>query len=728
MPRILFLLPLLFLAACQERDPWQDDASIPASISFNQHIRPLLLRECLQCHDSGRSEGGLRLDLRSGVSSVVTDNSPAKSRLWEVIAQNHPAPLPDREKALLWRWIRQGTPTEGHWASLPLKNVSPPIAGLSPAGEVDDLEFAFLSDALLGTQLSPDQSTDWTTLRTRRVDLIEALMGEPGFAQTFRARLMLLSGTRPVPEETPFDPYFRWVESEIAAPDFSLRNFFRNSLAGDLIPDAGEQGAIATAWTRLPSRADFPTLSHRVAQSFLALDLSRTPQPSDLWTDAATTLPLFLPTDARPFRSRLPIPPFLPLHTPRQSSALLATLSEEELLWRQAREVPDEADRFFQSWLAEVNPAPTIPDLLSALSFDDELTSDSSLTGRARVTSRANLLPGVQGTGIAAPATFSKLPLSSSRPFTFSFFLSVPELSKGLTPILSAETAEGAPVGFRFSLSSNGTVIQLLNGSDENSLSAVATILPTPGHWHHFAITYDGSRSATGLNLWIDSVAVALSVTNDELYGIAQSSQGSLQFAPGYESVAPAALDELQIYGRSLTELEVAHLRDGTSLFAAIRDEFPREDLLFRYYLSSQYEPFRQKLQAATEATSRVGMLQDSALLVPIARQGELPAVRPTLPFRPLPMSSEANRLGLADWLFHPRNPVTPRVMVSRLYQAIYGIALLPSGSDLSDPWRLPPNSQLLEFLAGELLRNDWELRAILKVILLNPPPTVSSV
>lgn len=726
MLRLPLILLLLLLASCQEKDPWRDDASLPEKISFNQHIRPLLQRDCLQCHGSERSEGGLRLDLPSGVSSVVTENSPRKSRLWEMIQDNHPAPLSEREQALFWRWIRQDTPSEGHWASLPIASETSPIARLADESLVGESEFSFLFNALLGRQPSQEDFSRWTEMQAPRAALIDSLMAEPDFAPNFRTRLLLLSGTNPVPDGTPFDPYFRWIESEIAAPDFSLQTFFRMSLAGDLVPESGEQGALASAWTRLPSRTDLGTLPRRIGRSFLDLDLTREAQPTDLWPDAAITLPLFMPKERPPFQGNIATPPFLPLYTPQQSSALETALVEEETLWQRAGEIPPAAELSFREWLAEQEAIPIIPDLVTALTFDEGKPLNSSPMGEIDATGPLQLLPGVQSTAVAAPASFTGVPLDSAHPFTFSFFLRVPELPTVATPVFLAETDQGAPVGFRLSLSTSELSLQLLNGSDENSLSVTTQTLPTPGHWHHFAIAYDGSRRASGLQLWIDSVALPLTITHDSLFGIAQSPDGRLQFAPILESLTSTLLDEVQIYQRLLSELELIHLRDGTSLFAAVRDEFPREDLLLRYYLSSQYPPFRAAIDSAASSSRKVGILQDSALLVPIAVQEELPSVRPTLPFHPLPMTSDANRLGLADWLFNDRNPVTPRVLVSRLYQMIYGIALLPQSADLSDPWQLPPNLQLLDFLARDLIKNDWELRAILKTILLNPPPTLS--
>jgi hypothetical protein len=565
-------------------------------------------------------------------------------------------------------------------------------------------------------------------MQSKRGALIEALMASPDFATNFYPRLLLLSGARPVATGTPFDPYFRWLETEVADPSFSLHNFFRNSLAGDLLPMAGQQGAIATAWTRLPTRTDLITLPRRVAHSYLALDLTRPPNPQDIWPDATTAIPLFLPEDnAPPFRDHLAVPPFLPLHTPTQMNALEAAEQNESALWLNTEEPPVNAEENFKAWLAQEDPAVTIPDLAVAMTFNEGLPADSAPIPRAGIASLPQFIPGVQEEAIVAPADFTGLPLSSSRAFTLSFFLKIPLLPEESTPILLATSPGGAPVGFRVSLSQDKLAIQLLQGSDANSISAEAALLPTPEHWHHIAIGYDGSRSAGGLRLWIDAAPVPLTTTQDSLYGIAQAPQGELLFRSPPDSVAPAAIDELQIYQSLLSGIEVAHLRDGTALLDAVREEYPREDTLFHYYLRSQSAPSREARQAAITASSRVGLLQDSALLVPVAADGKLPEVRPSLPFNSLPMDASADRLGLANWLFADENPLTPRVVASRRYQMVYGLSLLPESGDLSDPWELPPHPQLLEFLARELVDQNWNFRAILRTILRNPPPSLGA-
>lgn len=725
---LLLLCPLLLLFSCQEKDPWAHDSSLPQKISFNQHIRPLLARECIQCHGPESAQGNLRLDRPSGVSSVTSENSPKKSLLWEKILASHPVPLPERDQALLWRWIKQGTPSEEHWAALPL--ASPAPSSLPQPLSLDDTvsvaEFSFLARTLLGREPLPEEVALLEKSQPKRSQVIDGLMMSESFARAFRTRLLLLTGTKPMPKGTPFSPYFRWLENEIAEPDFSVRDFLTNSLAGDLPPQAGQQGTIATAWLRLPNQSGIDSLAERVADRLLGLDLTRPSNANDLWPRAAQTLPLFLPEFPNASSGRIANPPFLPVQTPEQRTALASAMTKEAERWEASGRTPEGAAEGFAAWLSDEARTAIVPDLAASYSFEQELPIDGAPNPSSAVKLGVNgLTKGVQGFALAAPADFQHLPLGSNRAFTLSFFLRVPTLPQADTPLLSSLTPEGAQVGFRFSLSQEGISIGLLNGSVANSLSTTTKVLPTPGHWHHFTITYDGSRSARGIALWIDAKEAPLETTNGHLYGIAEADGRELLFRfPQPEGSAPAALDELQVHHAVLSEMEIPNLRDGKALLAAVRDEFPREDLLFRYFLRSRSEAKRSAIREAVAASSKVGMLQDSAFLVPVAERTPPPAQRPTLPFLPLPHTSNPDRLGLAQWLCDDRNPVTPRVVVSRLYQMVYGVGLLPAGQDLSDPWQVPQDQALLDFLARDLIAKNWSLREILRTIILYPPPT----
>jgi len=718
--RRLFLLPLtlVLLVSCQERDPWAQDSSIPSEISFNQHIRPLLSSQCIQCHGPNIADGNLRLDLPSGVSTVVTDNSPKKSILWEKILTGHPTPLTSRDQALIWRWIKQGTPSEGHWASLPIKETSSDSlpAPLSLDDPITEAEFAFLARTLIGREPLAEETSLLAKSQPTRGQVLDGLMASESFARSLRTSLLLISGTKPLPKGTPFAPYLRWLENEIMDPQFSLRDFYVNALAGDLPPGAGQQGKIATAWVRLPNRTGFDSLAQRIAYCFLGLDLEQAPITNGLWPNAAEVLPEFLPHYPAAANGKIAIPPFLAVQTPPQAEALSKALKRESELWEAAHTPPESATAFFQQWMNEASPSVTIPDLATALSFDQNPPIDTAPTASGRLLSSVNHpIAGVQGRAISSPADFSGIPLNSVQAFTLSFFLKVPALPTEPAPILLATTEEGAPVGFRLSLSKQALSLQLLNGSKANSLAVSSQTLPTPGHWHHLVISYSGSRSAAGFKLWIDTKPTPLEITNSDLYGIAQAPQGKLLFRfPDNEAHQPAALDELQVHLAELSELEIAHLRDGKALLAAVRAEYPREDLLFNYYIRSKFEPQRAARQAAIAASGQVGAYQNQASLVPIAAAIPPNKVRPTLPFIPLPHNANPDRLGLAQWLFDEQNPLTPRVMASHLYQMVHGVSLLPVDS-------------LLDFLAQKLISTNWDLRTALRTICLYPPSLISA-
>ncbi|TWU02672.1 PSD1 and planctomycete cytochrome C domain-containing protein [Stieleria varia] len=86
---------------------------------FEQHIRPLFVAKCYECHAGENEEGGLRLDssdlLRKGGDSgpIVVAGSPAESLLvsainYDGLEMPPDAPLSVKEKELIDQWIRRG--------------------------------------------------------------------------------------------------------------------------------------------------------------------------------------------------------------------------------------------------------------------------------------------------------------------------------------------------------------------------------------------------------------------------------------------------------------------------------------------------------------------------------------------------------------------------------------------------------------------------------------------
>ncbi|MGI9472304.1 MAG: DUF1553 domain-containing protein [Rubripirellula sp.] len=78
------------------------------------------------------------------------------------------------------------------------------------------------------------------------------------------------------------------------------------------------------------------------------------------------------------------------------------------------------------------------------------------------------------------------------------------------------------------------------------------------------------------------------------------------------------------------------------------------------------------------------------------------------------------NRLELAEWLFHPNHPLTARVAVNRIWQQFFGMGLVETSENFGSQGSQPSHAELLDWLALELIRNEWDIRAIQMQVLLS--------
>lgn len=78
---------------------------------------------------------------------------------------------------------------------------------------------------------------------------------------------------------------------------------------------------------------------------------------------------------------------------------------------------------------------------------------------------------------------------------------------------------------------------------------------------------------------------------------------------------------------------------------------------------------------------------------------------------------SSKPRAEFASWLFEEKNPFTARVIVNRIWQGHFGRGLCENPSDFGVATSGPSHPELLDWLATELRRNDWSLKAIHQMI-----------
>src|SRR5439155_2213255 len=70
-----------------------------------------------------------------------------------------------------------------------------------------------------------------------------------------------------------------------------------------------------------------------------------------------------------------------------------------------------------------------------------------------------------------------------------------------------------------------------------------------------------------------------------------------------------------------------------------------------------------------------------------------------------------------ARWLVDPANPLTARVTMNWIWQRYFGRGLVATLEDVGTQGEKPSHPELLDWLASELLRQKWSLKAMHKLI-----------
>ena len=747
-------------------------------IEFNRDVRPILSENCFACHGPDRNarQVNLRLDRREDALArgVIEPGDASASRLVQRIRHENAAMvmppvatdkrLTDEQKQILSDWIAQGAEYQEHWAYLKPKR---PAAPSGPSG-IDHLVNLRLEER----GLRPVAEAGRRTLARRLSFDLTGLPPEPSLVDAF------VADTAPGAYERLLDTLLdsphhgermavHWLDLVRYADtvgyhgdtavnvypfrDYIVRSFNENKpfdemtleqLAGDLLEEPTPWQLVASGYNRL-SRMTNEGGSQ--AKEYLAKYASdRVRNISTVWLGSTLGCAechdhKFDPFLAKDFYSM---------------AAFFADIEEEGVFsgngnWGASVRVlaPDarrEMDRVEQR-LAELKPAAGPPPEVSARALEEFASYLREDLVRWRVLDPDRVWTDCTHPDFDQCGRFAlqeeadgvvRVALSGEKKPSKSIHRAEIALSPGM---LTAVALELYPTGDYSSFYLSEFEVRLLGREDWPVRISLAGLVPDrEGPGSMLRDTLDDNYHTGWSGKWSDdSSRTALFVFEAPLQARAGErlqitligyQQGGLGLPSRFRLLGTdSAFPELPATGN----LRSAVLADGE------RDDAQRSALLEAYRGFGAFRPEWREIRALER---RKKELLDGAgeSLVAKAVDGPRPmrilprgnwmddsgeAVQPQVPQFMGPLASDGRRLSrldLARWVTDPDNPLTARVFVNRLWKMFFGTGLSKVLDDLGSQGEPPANQGLLDWLAVEFVESGWDVRHIVKTMLLS--------
>ncbi|MBG31107.1 MAG: hypothetical protein CMI31_14080 [Opitutae bacterium] len=396
-------------------------------------------------------------------------------------------------------------------------------------------------------------------------------------------------------------------------------------------------------------------------------------------------------------------------------------------------------------------------------SFDKNLTQDlarkegeNKLHGKAKAVGAAKFGGGlkIEGNGFVEVKGFGDF--EWNKPFSYGCWVKAPNGNQ--SGCVLGKMDEGNSFrGYDLWLQNGFAGAHIISKWQENAVKVVSKKRITAKQWQHIFVTYNGSGSAAGTQIYINGERQQKNVEADGLNAsivtkkpLRLGRRFNSSFANGVE------IDDVRFYDRELNDAEVKVLSGsdpiGPLLALASSDRTPEQTkVLFEHYLHSQDKPYkalidqRRKLDgelAAISGNSKVNSMimadnpQNKMRKTYVLMRGnysspdksaEISATTPAF----LPAMEEGlpkTRLGMAKWLMSPEHPLTARVTANRHWQTIFGRGIVDSPSDFGSQGSWPTHPELLDWLAADLRDNGWNVKRAIKQMVMSATYRQSSV
>ena len=750
-------------------------------IDFNRQIRPILSDKCYTCHgpDAAKRITGLRFDIEESAKTALSNGKlpilashPEQSEVIARVTSSNRAlrmppaymgkdPLSAKEIELLRQWISQGA----KW--LPFWSFVPPVKVPVPAGQ-NAIDF-FIDQRLRqeGLRRSPEADRG-TLIRRVALDLtglppspadvdgflkdssasayekvVDRLLASPGYAERMAFRWMEAArygDTNGYQTDGPRD-MFRWRDWVIEAYQHNMPydQFVAQQIAGDLMPGATRDQIIATGFNR----------NHRTTgEGGIIPEEYRVEYVADR---VQTTSTVFLGLTVGCARCHdHKYDPILQRDFYRMFAYFNQIPDEKGFVWNYGNEEP----------LIKA-PIPEQERKLSELDRKLAGAKEAWLTHYAKVRSAASTWhpkPGadwsvskglvfsnpqervLDGTTFFEQKEGKAVDFDYLQPFTYSVWIKPASLNGGVFSH-SDDYMEGS--GHGIYLIDGKVRFHLIHRWTDLGIRKETKTMVQLDKWQQLTVTYDGHRKAAGLQIYIDGVpqesTTLFDQNNEPLHvpnrPIRIGAAGGMKFAGAIRGAA--------IYDVALTPEEVeaisalGTLAEISALPSAARSRLQSTKLELAYLdleAAPEIRAAREDCQRAEEEREKYyntipsvmvmqdGAQRDSFLLKRGAYDAPGEKVAPAIPsiFGQTSPSSPPNRLGLAMWISGRDNPLTARVAMNRFWQSFFGYGIVKTVDDFGSQGEWPVHPELLDWLAVEFMDSGWDVKHILKTVVMS--------
>ncbi len=809
-------------------------ATLPDYIDYNFHIKPILSDRCFSCHgpDEEAREADLRLDdpqvaksRREDGHFAIREGNISKSALVERILSSDPEymmpppssklTLNDQEKALLITWIDQGAEYKEHWAFIPpVKPKLPEISQSLQEWSKNEIDY-FIASRLEQEGLLPNNPAqkellmrrlyfDLTGLPPEVADidrfladeseaavevLIDTLMQSPAYAE--RLTMEWLDIARYADSHGLHADGWRnmwpWRDWVIRAfqNNMSYDQFVTEQLAGDLLPEAGKQQILATAFHRNhPMTAEGGAIDEEFRLEYVA-DRTNTTATAfmGLTMECARCHDhKFDPISQREYYQLSAFfnnvhelgmtgddgnyGPLLKLTGPETEKAISTLNQEIALLDKQIEqqsenisEIKDYLNR--QVDLSDGLLAYYPLERLQAKNKDEEDLSMIDGDQKCTTTGNPKITLGKVGNALEfSSGGYDHLQIEGignfdvHQPFSAALWINTTKKQIGKTQVLVGNAGDKNNFwrGWDFYLDDkNRLSFRLIHALPHNYLH-IRSVDSIPLHqWTHVAFTYDGTGHLSNTHIYIDGERAETKVLYERLYkntrtigsGAQLEIDRALRVGKSYRSftgdngIFLGSMDELRIYHKPLSPLEVSQM---------VGSEQSLSEVDAKIHAISHHPDIQTLGEERAKLLAKKIAIQDTIAEVMVMEEMEQPRptfllnrgqydnpleqVQPSTPQEILsfPEDLPRNRLGLAKWLFDPSHPLTARATVNRYWQMIFGQGLVKTARDFGSQGALPSHPELLDWLAIYLQENNWDLRKLLKLMVMSATYQQSSV